>query len=80
MADSEVMERQLAAALDEEQIKKFAEYRKVNRGIPSEFDGKLIARGRDIIGRDLDHRERGNIRANFVEAVRKRKSALFPKA
>jgi hypothetical protein len=61
-------------------MKKFAEYRKMNRLVPSEFDGKLIARGRDILGRDLNHEERRNLRASFVEAVKKRKPSLFPKA
>lgn len=70
----------LAASLDDEQVSKFAVYRKVNRGVPSEFDGKLIAKGRDAIGRDLDQNEKRNLRAEFVEAVKKRKPALFPKA
>jgi uncharacterized LabA/DUF88 family protein len=43
-----------ASTLDEDQINKFAEYRKVNKGVPSEFDGRLIAKARDEIGRDLD--------------------------
>jgi hypothetical protein len=47
----------LAGTLDDDQMKKFAEYRKMNRGVPSEFDGKLIARGRDTLGRDLNHEE-----------------------
>jgi hypothetical protein len=70
----------LAGTIDDEQMNKFAEYRKVNKGIPSEFDGKLIARGRDTIGRDLNHKERRNLRASFVEAIKRRKPALFPKA
>jgi uncharacterized LabA/DUF88 family protein len=68
----------LAATLDDEQIKKFVAYRKLNKGVPSEFDGKLLAKARDAIGRDLDSKERSNLRAGFVEAVKKRKPALFP--
>ena len=68
----------LAATLDDEQIKKFVAYRKLNKGVPSEFDGKLLAKARDAIGRDLDKKERSNLRAGFVEAVKKRKPALFP--
>jgi hypothetical protein len=54
-----------------------SDYRKVNKGIPSEFDGRLIAKGRDAIGRDLNNNEKKNLRIAFFENVRKRKPDLF---
>lgn len=67
----------LASKLDDDQIREFAEYRKINKGVPSEFDGKLLARARDALGKDLDQHEKRNIRSRFVEAVKARKPDLF---
>ena len=67
----------LAAKLDDDQLKALAEYRKTNNGVPPEFDGKLLGKARDAIGRDLDQKEKRNLRSGFVEAVKKRKPELF---
>ena len=68
---------ELAANLDDDQIQAFSDFRKQNKGIPSEFDGKLLATARDQFGRDLDHRERRIIRTRFFETVKLRKPDLF---
>jgi NYN domain len=39
------------------------------RGVPSEFDGKLIASGRTAMGRDLTHDEKRYMRKRFSTAV-----------
>lgn len=67
----------MASKLDDDQIKEFSEYRKHNKGVPSEFDGKLLAKAREALGRDLDQFEKRNIRARFVDAVKARKPDLF---
>lgn len=43
-----------------------------SRGVPSEFDGRLLAKIRAAIGRDLDADERSQARACFVREARKR--------
>lgn len=67
---------EMAASLDNEQLAAFSEYRKSNKGVPPEYDRKLIAKARDEIGRDLEQRERWELRAAFVDAVKKRSSPL----
>ncbi len=73
----DVVPSNLAAALDDDQIIAFSEFRKKNRGVPAEFDGKLLAQARDQIGRDLNANEKKTLRAKFVEMVKKRKPELF---
>jgi uncharacterized LabA/DUF88 family protein len=60
----------LANTLDDENIMAFNEYRKNNRGIPPEFDGRLLAMARDLINRDLNQAEKKTLRARFVDAVK----------
>lgn len=67
-----------AAGLDAEQVVRFAEYRTKNRGVPAEFDGKLLARSRELLRRDLDNSEKRTLRSHFVEAMRSRRPDLFP--
>ena len=66
-----------AASLTDDQLQDFAEYRKAARGVPPEFDGRLLAKARDRVGRDLDALERKGIRAGFVDAVKARSPDLF---
>lgn len=73
----EDVSHEFALKLDEDQLKSFAEYRKTNNGVPPEFDGKLLAKARDAIGRDLEQKEKRNLRAAFVDAVKKRSPDLF---
>jgi uncharacterized LabA/DUF88 family protein len=63
---------ELANTLDNEQIASFEAFRKSNVGIPSEFDGRLLAKARDQIQRDLTQSEKKSLRAKFVEAIRSR--------
>ena len=60
----------LAHALDRDQISSFAEYRKGNNNIPSEFDGKLLAKARDQVKRDLTQSEKRSLRGKFVAEVK----------
>lgn len=66
-----------ASELDDDQIRSFSEFRKTSNSVPTELDGKLLAKARDALGRDLDQNEKRNIRAKFVDAVKKRKPDLF---
>ncbi len=68
---------QFANILDDDQINSFAEYRKLNKGVPPEFDGKLLAKARDALGRDLDQKEKRNLRATFVDGAKARKPENF---
>lgn len=68
---------ELVAKLDNDQISSFAAYRKTNKNVPPDFDGKLLAVARDVIGRDLDQKEKRNLRASFVAAAKKRKPEFF---
>lgn len=68
-----------AEALDDGQVKSFADYRKSNNSVPPDLDGKLLGRARDALGRDLEQKEKKTLRARFVEAVKKRQPALFSK-
>gem|GEM_PF-1275034 len=72
--DLEKVAEELASSLEDEQVTAFLEYRKRNNGIPPEFDGKLLAKARDMIGRDLLQTEKHKLRAKFVEAIKDRRS------
>jgi uncharacterized LabA/DUF88 family protein len=65
----------LAVTLDEDQIKGVHTYWASDRGVPPEFDGKLLAKCRDEIGRDLAHKERREARDAFAIAVKAKGSA-----
>lgn len=62
----------LASALTTSDLAGCAAYWKTQRGVPGDFDGKLIARGRAEIGRDLSVDEKRHIRRMFTSAVRAR--------
>jgi uncharacterized LabA/DUF88 family protein len=62
----------LAKALNEADVKGLAAYWTTQRGLPPEFDGKLLALSREAINRDLDLRERRFARAEFTSAVESR--------
>ena len=66
------------ASLSDEQIVSFAEFRKTSSSIPPEFDGRLLAKAREGMGRDLDQKEKRNLRSHFVSAVKLRRPTLFP--
>ncbi|MCG2628850.1 NYN domain-containing protein [Bradyrhizobium sp. WYCCWR 13023] len=56
--------------LEGHQLKGIHVYWETERGVPPEFDGKLLARCRDELGRDLIHREKRDARNAFSSAVR----------
>lgn len=45
-------------------------YAATQRGVPSEYDGKLLARSRAELGRDLTPEEKRHARSEFIKAVR----------
>jgi uncharacterized LabA/DUF88 family protein len=67
----------LAASLDTDQLRLFAEYRRKNSGIPPEYDGKLLAKGRALLERDLSNDEKKRMRARFVDKLQRRQPDLF---
>ena len=76
-ADLDQVAIDLARMLDQEQILSFYEYRKGNNNIPSEFDGKLLAKARDQVKRDLTQSEKRSLRAKFVDEVKSRNPSRF---
>ncbi|MCH8999833.1 MAG: NYN domain-containing protein [Proteobacteria bacterium] len=72
--DSELEEltHQLVASLNEADIKGIQAFWATQRGVPPEFDGRLLAGGRAKIGRDLDTLEKRRMRTKFNESVRER--------
>ena len=66
----EAVVTELVATLTEGDIASIDTYWKGQRGVPLEFDGKLLARGRVALGRDLDTSEKRRVRVLFTAAVR----------
>jgi hypothetical protein len=60
----------LVATLNEEQIKGVHTFWATERGVPPEFDGKLLGKCRDELGRDLVLKERREARNAFGTAVK----------
>lgn len=73
----EFIAREWANELAQDQVADFAAYRKTNKTIPSELDGKLLAKAREGFGRDLTQREKRSLRASFVDLVKARQPELF---
>ena len=61
--------KDFADNLVEGDIKSLVSYWTTQKGVPPEFDGRLLAKSRAAIGRDLDIDERRFIRLQFVEVV-----------
>ncbi|KQT05930.1 MULTISPECIES: NYN domain-containing protein [unclassified Bradyrhizobium] len=61
----------IVASIDAEGIKGIHEYWATQRGVPPEFDGKLLGQCRAELGRDLSLEERRQAREAFSSAVRK---------
>lgn len=59
----------LASSLDSTTVLSLKAYWTSKLGIPPEFDGKLLARGRAAIGRDLTPDEKKQIRSKFKAVV-----------
>ena len=62
----------LVASLNDADIAGIKAYSATQRGVPSEFDGRLLARSRSEIGRDLTAEEKRYIRTSFTAAIRAR--------
>jgi uncharacterized LabA/DUF88 family protein len=65
---------ELVAAIDEDGIKGVHAFWKSDRGVPPEFDGKLLGKCRTELGRDLTLAERREARAAFSTAVKSRQA------
>ncbi len=59
----------MTAGLNSSEITALKSYCLTQRGLPREFDGKLLARGRAQISRDLDLDEKRHIRIKFMAIV-----------
>jgi hypothetical protein len=66
----QVAAQEFANDLAEGDIKSLIAYWATQRGIPPEFDRKLLAKSRSVIGRDLDMPEKRFARVQFTDAVR----------
>jgi len=66
-----------ASELDRSQLTRFAEFRKTNKTLPPDLDGKLLAKAREALGRDLEPQEKRTLRAAFVDAVKLQDPKLF---
>lgn len=60
----------VCAALKDSEVADLKAHWEAQSGVPPEFDGKLIARGRDALGRILDHGEKATMRSLFKRKVR----------
>jgi uncharacterized LabA/DUF88 family protein len=60
----------LVASIEKDGIKGIFTFWTTERGVPPEFDGKLLGLCRDELGRDLTLSERRHARACFSEAVK----------
>jgi uncharacterized LabA/DUF88 family protein len=65
-----------APAETEGDIKSLIAYWSTQKGVPPEFDRRLLAKSRDEIGRDLVIEEKRFARAEFIEAVKTKASSL----
>lgn len=66
----------LVATLSDEQIKGVHTFWATERGVPPEFDGKLLGKCRDELGRDLALKERREARNAFGTAVKAKGTRL----
>lgn len=69
---------QVLATLADDDIKKLSGFIGRSPGMPSDLDGKLLARARTAIHRQLDLAERRSIRAEFRQMYDARLKALRP--
>ncbi|MDO8359654.1 MAG: NYN domain-containing protein [Devosia sp.] len=65
----------MVASLEQADIKAIEVFWQSNRGVPSDFDRKMLAQARDAIGRDLGLPEKGHMRAYFRQRVLERITA-----
>ncbi len=65
-----------ADTISDADVKSLIAYWATQRGVPPEFDGKLLARSRSDLGRDLDEIEKRFLRRKFADSVRSRGASL----
>lgn len=66
----QVVAKDFADSLVDGDLKSLNSYWMTQRGVPPEFDGRLLAKSRAAIGRDLDIDERRFVRLQFTDAVK----------
>jgi hypothetical protein len=66
--------KDFSANLVEGDIKSLMAYWTTQKGVPPEFDGRLLAKSRTEIGRDLDMDEKRFVRIEFSNAVQSKAS------
>jgi uncharacterized LabA/DUF88 family protein len=69
-AQLQAVARDFANSLVEGDIKSLLSHWTTQRGVPPEFDGRLLAKSRAAIGRDLDMEEKRFVRAQFSDFVK----------
>jgi uncharacterized LabA/DUF88 family protein len=68
--------QEFANGLVEGDLKSLMAHWTTERGVPPEFDGRLLAKCRAEIGRDLDMIEKRSVRVAFADAVRAKVASL----
>lgn len=66
--------RDVAATISEEEVAELVDYISTTKSRPRDIDGHLLARGRDVVGQDLDPHQKRVVRAHFLEALKIRLS------
>lgn len=56
----------LMSKLDSSDLAALNSYRLTQRGVPPEYDGKLLGQARLVLGRDLDGKEKRHLRSSFL--------------
>jgi len=75
-ADLQAVAKAFAVQLTDGDIKSLMSYWSTQRGVPPEFDRRLLAKSRDEIGRELDATERRFVRAEFMQEIKVRASSI----
>lgn len=68
--------RAFAGQLTEGDIKSLIAYWATQRGVPPEFDGRLLAKSRAELGRDLDLPEKRFTRTEFIDSVKAKAATI----
>ena len=71
----QALAKDFADTLTEGDVKSLISYWMTQRGLPPEVDGRLLAKSRAGIGRDLDNGEKRFARVQFIDAVRSKAGA-----
>jgi hypothetical protein len=69
-AKLQAVAKAFSAGLAEGDLKSLLAYWKTQTAVPPEFDGRLLAKSRAEIGRDLDPYEKRYVRGQFSDAVK----------